>query len=348
MCDASEVEVGEVCECCRNTENCDDQEDYENSSHSSHSSFTQCEVILFDNKTITGSHIHFVNSRITDTLERGLIYGMYVMQFYMGSQQTYARTKIQKNDILSAKELIRRYPIHVFTHSPVIYNLAGSVKNKSLAWKGNEGVDDMMINLIASLSYELNILDQIDAKGTIIHPGCYILEKGKTQEQAEEDAITAIATTLDKVTYPKSAKILLENSAGEKGKVSYSLSQMIRIREKMIHRENIAYCLDTAHSFGSGLYNLSTFEGVEKMFEEIDRTKARNTGCVELIHLNDSEVPFNAKKDRHALLRTGYIWGEDDRPLRLLLERAGERNIPCVLETSPSDMLQLYELLKTD
>lgn len=305
-------------------------------------------AIIFDNKVITGSHVPFLNSRISDSVEWGLKLGMYVIQLYMGGQQCYARSKIKDDDVEATKELLRRYPVHLFTHSPVIYNLAGSVKNKSLAWCGNTEVDSMMENLIKCLNFEISVLNRVGALGTVIHPGCYIKESGKTQEQIEEEAICAIAKTLSFVEFGGGkAKVLLEICAGEGGKVAYNLDQLVRMREKVCekNRGNIAYCLDTAHAFGSGLYDLSRVEGVQRMFGDIDRVKREDNGCVELIHLNDSEVPLSSKKDRHALLRTGYIWGKDDTALKYLLAQAGERRIPCVLETSPSDMHTLYELL---
>ncbi len=305
-------------------------------------------VILFDDNVITGSHIPFVNSRLSDSISWGLNLGMYVIQLYMGSQQSFARSSIKDDDIEKTKELLRRYPIHFFTHSPVVFNLAGSVGQKSLAWCGNARVDNMMESLIQSLSYELSILNKIGGLGTVIHPGSCIQEAGKSKEQAEEEAISAIAKTLSFVNFASGkAKVLLEICAGEANKVSYNLDQLVRIRQKVSpkNRENIAYCLDTCHAFASGLYNLSTLDGVKKMFADIDRVKSENLGCVELIHLNDSRVPFGSRTDRHECLRQGYIWSNDDKPLRYLLAEAGTRRIPCVLETSPADMFTLYELI---
>lgn len=312
--------------------------------------FTSPQIIFFDDVVQTGSHLSFSDSSFSKSILNGLKMGMYVIQVYMGGQMTYKRSRISTEDIAKSRELLRQYPLHLFTHSPVVYNLAGSVKKGSLAWCGNDEVDAMMDGTISSLNYELSILDKIGAHGTVVHPGNCIRDAMKTQEEIEDDAICAIAKTLDFLSFGEngSAKVLLENSAGEKGKVAYSLAQLIRIREKMTRPENknrVAFCLDTAHAFGAGLYDLSTVEGVEKMFQEIDEAKNTDKGCVELIHLNDSLVPFNGKADRHALLRTGYIWSEDDTALRYLLQQAGKRRIPCVLETSPMDMHTLYELL---
>ncbi len=60
-----------------------------------------------------------------------------------------------------------------------------------------------------------------------------------------------------------------------------------------------------------------------------------------LLHLNDSECPKGSRKDRHACLGTGYIWGEDFSALVHLLNKCKEYDIPAVLETHGIDMVTL-------
>lgn len=292
-----------------------------------------------------GSHVFFVNSQLCQSLEWGCKRGMRAMQVYMGAQRAYQRTRIQPFDIAASKKIITASNIQFFTHSPVIYNLAGSSKLGSLAWTGNEKVDSMMEGLLRNLNYELDVIEKVGGKGTVIHPGFYIREKGKSQSEIEEDAIQAIAKTLDMVKFPGQAKVILENCAGESGKVAYSLEQLARIRDASKNKTHIDFCMDTAHVHGSGVYNLSTLEGVSQMFTDFDHYEQAGRGKVCLIHLNDSRYPLNSKKDGHTPLRTGYIWSKDDSPLRLLLQLAHERKIPMVLETSPSDMMTLYRML---
>lgn len=289
-----------------------------------------------------GSHVPFQNVSITDTLKWALSLGMYSTQFYMGSQRGYTRARISDKDIESTKQLLQQFPMNVFTHSPVTYNLAGSVGLKSLAWSGNKEVDDMMDALVKSLTYELSVLNKIGAKGTVIHPGCYLKKdkmKPEERETARDLAITAIANTLNKVKHEGSAKILLENAAGENGKAAFSLEHLSKIRDKCDDKEHIGFCIDTAHIQGSGVYNLSKCEEVDRMICDFEKY-----GHVELVHLNDSEVKLGCCVDRHELLGHGHIWGKDITSLVYLLKRLGDLKIPLVLETSPSDMKLLYQL----
>jgi len=65
-----------------------------------------------------------------------------------------------------------------------------------------------------------------------------------------------------------------------------------------------------------------------------------------LLHLNDSETIFGSKKDRHSILGDGWIWKDSFHSLIYLLNKCQENNIPMVLETTPLDMITVYNLQK--
>ena len=75
-------------------------------------------------------------------------------------------------------------------------------------------------------------------------------------------------------------------------------------------------------------------DGVDRMFHDFDNILGLENFT--LLHLNDSIVPFGSKKDRHACLGDGTIWGENMKPLEYLLEKCKQNNIPMVLETPDS------------
>lgn len=305
--------------------------------------FFREKLIFVDDFVLIGSHIAFSNSCISDLLKDAISIGIYSVQFYLGGQQTYTRSKISEDDIKESNRILQEYPMHIFTHSPVIYNLAGSVTKNSLAWHGNTDVDKMMNGIIDSISYELSVISKIGAIGTVVHPGY------RTKDTSDFQAIEAIAKTLSEVRFPdgSSSGVILEICAGEKNRIGKTLDQLIQIRDLVTpeKRERITFCIDTAHAFGSGLYELSKIEGVQKMFDEIDETHRKNKGKIVVIHLNDSLVPFGSNKDRHQLIGKGYIWGKDDTSLKYLLMMAGERRIPCVLETNPVDVFTIFKYI---
>lgn len=302
-------------------------------------------VLLFDGSIMLGSHLKFDRS-LTETFQTAIGYGMYTFQFYLGASVQYRRASITKQDAEEVKNLLKEYPCHIFTHTPTILNLAGSVKLNRLAWSGDEEVDQLMQKQIGVLEHELKALNSFGGRGAVVHPGCYLRsDKKKSQAQIEEEAIQAIAKTLSQITFSGEAKVLLENCAGEKGKVAYNLEQLARIRDAVTeqNRSHIAWCIDTCHIFAAGIYDLRECTEVVRMFDDFEKYSTR--GRVELIHLNDSVYPFGGKVDRHAALGTGHIWQNGWESLRLLLRMAGERRIPVVLETSSRDMLTLHHVL---
>jgi apurinic endonuclease APN1 len=301
-------------------------------------------ALIFDGDVLLGSHIYFSN-KIADSIRSAQRLGMYSTQFYMGCQRRYKRATITNNDIEETKQLLNKYPTHVFTHSPVTYNLAGSSEQKSLAWAGNSSVDDMINSLLKSLNYELDIISQFGGVGTVIHPGYCIPGTCNCQKDSEQAAIAAIATTLDMVTFKGKECILLEVCAGETNRIGSSLFQLAEIRSRTRNRENIAFCVDTAHIQGSGQYDLSTIQGVDNLFHDIDSLSETKQGEVKLFHLNDSQVKLNSKRDRHAGMMTGTIWGDDYTSLLYLLSKIKDRKIPVVMETSYADMYVMNRLL---
>jgi endonuclease IV len=306
----------------------------------------QDEPICISDFVKLGSHVPFQNRRLFDTLKWGIGLGMYAQQFYLGGRQQYTRTKIYPVDLAQTNTLLQQYPCDVFIHACVNYNMAGSCRLKKFAWDGDDETDMMVIKMIEGLDHELSVLNQIapHGKGVVLHPGYWMRTGKETPAQEVEKTHKALATISQSLNLLKNltgtAKILLENSAGQKGKLTVDLPQMVQIRDACVFKTHIAFCIDTAHIQGSGLYDLSTIEGVDRMFEDFDKY-----GHVELIHLNDSKVPLFSNTDRHQLIGQGTIWGKSIIPLQRLLLHARKRQIPLVLETSPSDVLTMHHIV---
>ena len=97
-------------------------------------------------------------------------------------------------------------------------------------------------------------------------------------------------------------------------------------------------CLDTAHIYGYGEYNIEHLDEMIRMFQEfqdiigIDKLK--------LIHLNDSSAACKSRKDRHELIGEGLIWSNNKDSLKYLLDFADKHKIPLVLETTPTDIFK--------
>ena len=104
------------------------------------------------------------------------------------------------------------------------------------------------------------------------------------------------------ITGDETLTILLETMSGKGTEIGYEFEQLRKIIDGVEHKERIGICLDTCHIFSAGYDIVNKLEEVSEDFDRIiglDKLKA--------IHLNDSLMPFGAKKDRHAPLGEGEI-----------------------------------------
>ena len=284
-----------------------------------------------------GIHTSF-EKRIATTLRIAIQMGTYSTQFFMGNPKSYNRQRISDDDILESNRLLDRFPMNVFTHFPYIANLNGSVS--SLAWNGDAKIDTTTNLMLDQLQYELETISKLTSNksGVVIHPGCY------TDRTV---GLTTIAKSINKIEFKGKTKLLLENCAGEGRKLCKNFSEFKLIYNLIEEHkaDNVGFCVDTAHIWGEGEYDLRSVDEVKRMFNEFDiAIGLRN---LSLIHLNDSIVPFGSKKDRHAVLGTGYIWREDITSLLYLLNFCTEKQIPMILETNCTIMDVLNDLQKT-
>lgn len=273
-----------------------------------------------------GGHLSF-SKNLLPTLIDAKENEMKSVQFFMGNPKSFHRHRITEDDLCNCKKFLSNDScINVFSHYPYTSSLVGSVAN--LAWDGNHEQDKKTSLIISELEYEINILSQICdnnvKNGVVIHPGSY---KNRIQ------GLETIAKSINKINFEPNGTLLLENSAGEGTKLPKDFHEMSKIFENIdvSKKSNVKCCIDTAHIWGSGIYELNKKDGIDKMFHDFDRLIGiENFG---LLHLNDSMVDFGSKKDRHECLGYGHIWKEDNESLKYLLVKCKESNIPVILET---------------
>jgi len=280
--------------------------------------------IIFTDETV-GAHSSFCGS-INDTIEFCINRGMYSTQFFMGNPNSYKRRRISKEDIDKTLSLMKIYDMNIFTHFPYIANLCGRVD--SPAWSGNVETDQTMCMIIEEIEYELGVISNFNidgnSSGVVIHPGAF---------KNRQLGIDLISQTINRIKFPTHSKLILENSAGEGNKIARDFTEIKSIIDKIDNDKiiNIGVCVDTAHIWGNGEYNLSHTDSVKKMFDDFDTIIGSE--FFTLLHLNDSKVPFGSKKDRHEIIGEGFIWKDNKESLYYLINECKKRRIPIVLET---------------
>ena len=280
-----------------------------------------------------GAHLSFCKE-INLSLSEAIHKGMYSLQIFMGNPKSFTRQYINDEDINKCKILLKRYPTHIFTHFPYIANLAGKSNKYGLAWNGNLSVDRHLNITLKNLEYELSVVAQI-GEGVVIHPGSFP-DRTKGHE--------TVAKTINQIKFVHGAMLLLENCAGEGNKLCKTFKELKTVIElvNVESRKHIGICVDTAHIWGQGDYDLRKISEVERLFKEFD--EELGLANFKLLHLNDSSVKLGSKKDRHAHITKGEIWRDDQKSLLYLLDKCLQYHIPIILETGGPCMytLSLY------
>lgn len=128
------------------------------------------------------------------------------------------------------------------------------------------------------------------------HPGCHV-------KQGVDVGITYIAQMLNEILKPEqSTTVLLETMAGKGSEIGATFEELKRILDLVDLSDHMGVCLDTCHVWDGGYDIANHLDDVLSEFDNIiglARLKA--------IHLNDSQNPLGAHKDRHAKLGEGYI-----------------------------------------
>jgi apurinic endonuclease APN1 len=280
-----------------------------------------------------GAHLPFCKEIFPSLLE-AIKQGMYSMQIFMGNPKSFTRQRISDDDIITCQALIKKYPTHIFTHFPYIANLAGKSKKGCLAWSGNSYVDRSLTITIEALEYELSVVAKI-GEGVVIHPGSFP-DRASGHE--------AVAKTINHIEFVLGSMLLLENCAGEGNKLCRTFAELKLVMD-LVHEDNskhVGVCVDTAHIWGQGDYDLRQVCEVERLFCDFENELGMEN--FRLLHLNDSQVKLGSKKDRHAHIATGEIWSADQQSLVYLLNKCKQYNIPIVLETGGPCMITLSQL----
>ncbi|MFT4005643.1 MAG: deoxyribonuclease IV [Lacrimispora sp.] len=162
-------------------------------------------------------------------------------------------------------------------------------------------------------------------------PGnCYNFHPGSHVGQGAEDGIQYIAQMLNQILTPEHrTTVLLETMSGKGSEIGREFEEIREILDRVELKDHMGVCLDTCHVWDAGYDIAGDLDGVLNRFDEIvglDRLKA--------IHLNDSQNPLGAHKDRHARLGEGHIGLE---ALKRVVTHPALRERPFYLET-PNDI----------
>ena len=174
-----------------------------------------------------------------------------------------------------------------------------------------------------TMADDLERMEAIPGNLYNFHPGSHV-------KQGVEAGIAYISDMLNQILRPEqTTTVLLETMAGKGSEVGRNFAELREILDRVHLNEKMGVCLDTCHVWDAG-YDIA--EHLDQVLDEFDRTIGLSR--LKAIHLNDSQNPLGAHKDRHARIGEGCIGLE---ALVRVINHPALRTLPFYLET-PNDL----------
>ncbi|MDE6202113.1 MAG: deoxyribonuclease IV [Lachnospiraceae bacterium] len=220
--------------------------------------------------------------------------------------KTYSRQEIDR--FLQIREKYRLGP--VLAHAPYTMNLASP----------KEAVYEFACMVIKE---DVARMDALSIENMVFHPGSH------TGIGAQAGIENIIAGLDQAITGQEKITVLLETMSGKGTEIGADFEELRAIRDGVKHPERIGICLDTCHVFAAGYDIVNNLDGVLSEFDRI-----LGLDLLRAVHLNDSQMPFGSRKDRHAVIGGGEIGLES---LLAVLRHPALRELPFYLETPLDD-----------
>ncbi len=155
-----------------------------------------------------------------------------------------------------------------------------------------------------------------------MHPGSHL------REISEDECLTLVAECINQtLEVTKGVTVALENTAGQGSNMGYRFEHLATIIDRVDDKSRMGVVIDTCHSYSAG-YDPGTPAACDKTFQTLDDILGMKYLCG--MHINDSKVPFESRKDRHHSIGQGTI------PMvafEYIMNDPRFDNMPLILET---------------
>lgn len=258
-----------------------------------------------------GGHVS-TSGGIKNAVKNTLEIGGNCMQIFAGSPRMWRRSPYADKEANEFVTAVNKHDLNpVYIHALYLTNLASD--NPELVDKSR-----------TALMMDLKNSAKIKSAGVILHIGSHM---GRGWAAVKAQVINEIQTVLQDT--PEDSILILENSAGQKGKIG-SLSELGEILSA-IDSPRLKVCLDTAHAYEAG-YNFATEQGLEMFVKDVEQNFAWDK--LNVLHLNDSKTKLGSGHDQHANIGDGFIGNEG---LGRLINHKHFKDLPILLEVPGID-----------
>lgn len=257
-----------------------------------------------------GAHVSMAGGLVA-AAQNVIDMGGNALQIFSGSPRSWARKPFEQSKADVFKSFCKEQNFGpTIIHALYLVNLTADR-------------EDLTQNSINGITFDLKFASQIGASGVVVHLGSHL---GKGFDAVFDQLITNMKVILDAT--PKDSTFLIENSAGQEGKLCSQFADIARVfyaLPKYVKDGKLGWCFDTCHGFAAG-YDLKTVSQEMQKHQLLEKLK--------VIHLNDSRDPFESGRDRHDNIGEGLIGKE---VLKAFLHDSKLENFPLILEVPGFD-----------
>ncbi|KAL0222953.1 hypothetical protein P9112_002343 [Eukaryota sp. TZLM1-RC] len=255
-------------------------------------------------------------------IENALDIGANCFAMFLKSQRTWKAREFKKDEVSTFRTMLadaKISPLNVVAHGSYLVNLASP--DKELLDKSMKGLE---LEIKRAMMLNIGYLN--------IHPGSTKNQMTKEQGCAQVgQCITKVLKETDSFGEENGCKtgVLLENTCGSGFLLGASISELGLIIQNVdeAYRERVGVTLDTAHLWGSGI-DCSTKKGWMRIIQEFESLIGIDK--LKCIHVNESIVELNSRRDRHGNLGSGTIGMEC---FEYLMNEEVFRGVNLILET---------------
>jgi deoxyribonuclease-4 len=276
-------------------------------------------TMLPDGRRI-GAHLPLATGMVR-AAERAHEIGADAIQIFTDNPTAWRRRAEPPTDVEAFRRGLVEYAIGpVAIHAAYLVNLAGS--------------DPRSIDRsVAILAQEICGAPDFGARFVNVHIGSHL---GDGPEIGTRRLVTGIgrvlATVRADVPGPRlPAMLVLENSAGSGGGLGTTVAELAGIAraldESGVARDEVGFCLDTAHAWGAGI-DVGDPDAIDATLDEFDRSIGLDR--LVMVHLNDSRSQLGSRADRHEHLGAGRIGATG---LAHVLRHPGLAHAATIIET---------------
>lgn len=286
-------------------------------------------------KLIYGYHASIDRGYLA-AVERPISFGAGAVQLWMGNSKGYASKTLEPKVYQPVKEYVTKNKLRLIAHSPYLLNFARPLQDTPAGMKALERYLRDLVNVT-----------NLGGLGSVLHMGANVKELNQSYEKACENFADNLRWIIARM--PETATIILENMAGGGTRMCCEMDPWIEFWSNYIDddmRSRIKWCIDTAHLYATGEYDLSKETEVQRFYDDFDQ--GIGWEHVMCIHFNGSKSALGSHHDNHADIGPKMSGLIETKGLLKLAQIAAETDKFMILETpcEEHNLLEQFAVIK--